>query len=155
MAIPTTHASCVAFGTLGVLVRGPSAAGKSSFCDRLVETARSRGTFAAWVGDDRVHLEGDGHHVVAHPAGALAGKLEVRGLGILETGFLPSAAVDLVVDLMPLSEIDRLPEASTDRILLEGLLLPRCRLAENRSDEGLRRLRWVLRELFPNRPDYF
>ncbi|EFO32846.1 HPr kinase/phosphorylase [Roseibium sp. TrichSKD4] len=155
MTRSTIHASAVVLGTIGILVRGASAAGKSSFCDRLVEASCNKGHYAAWVADDRVLLSSAQGRVIAVPPPPLAGKLEVRGLGIIETAYAREAVMDLVVDLQPLSGIERLPDTELTSEYLENISLPVCRLAENRFDEGIRRLRWVIRRLFPKCPDYF
>ncbi len=83
------HGSCVARDGAGVLLLGPSGAGKSDLALRLVD----RGFML--VADDRVNIQAGR---AAAPE-ALAGLLEVRGLGILRLPFLPSAALALAVEL--------------------------------------------------------
>src|SRR6202035_6141888 len=79
----TVHASAVLVGARAVLIRGPSGAGKSRLALALIEAARA-GTlrFARLVGDDRVHLEPANGRLLVRPAEALAGLIEVRGVGI-------------------------------------------------------------------------
>jgi HPr kinase/phosphorylase len=55
------------------------------------------------VADDRVEIE----HGVARPPVALAGLIEVRGLGLLRVPFVPAARLALVVDVA--ARIERLP----------------------------------------------
>ena len=64
----------------------------------------------------------DGRLVATAPA-TIAGKIEVRGHGIINLPFRASVAVGLVVDLMPEKDIERMPETTT--CVLDGVTLPR------------------------------
>ena len=111
----TVHASAVLVGARAVLIRGPSGAGKSRLALELIEAARAgRLRFARLVGDDRVHLESAGGRLLVRPAPALAGLIELRGIGILRLDYEPCAVVGLVVDL-DAADAERLPEHSDDR----------------------------------------
>lgn len=151
---PTIHASSVIVGTLGILVRGRSGAGKSSLCDLLVAAAETTGHFAAHVSDDRTCLDGKSGRLVASPAPAIAGQLEVRGLGIVGVSAEREAVLHLVADLVPIGELERYPEDDAASVELEGIGLPLVRLEEGRPTENLLRLRWAIRGLFPKSPDY-
>ena len=83
------HASCAAREGHGVLLLGPPGSGKSDLLLRLLD----RGF--ALVADDRVDLA-DG---VASAPAALAGLLEVRGLGLFRLPYMASAPVALAVQL--------------------------------------------------------
>ena len=83
------HGSCASKGGLGVLLLGPPGSGKSDLVLRL----RARGF--ELVADDRVDIV-DG---IARPPPALAGLLEVRGLGIFRLPYVTAARLVLVVDL--------------------------------------------------------
>lgn len=115
------HASCVDFGHAAVLLRGPSGAGKSDLALRLID----RG--ALLVADDQVELEARRGELWARAPAALAGKIEVRGAGIVEAPHVAKARVRLVVDLAPKEEIERLPEPVSCE--LEGVALPLIRLS--------------------------
>ncbi len=93
------HATCVARDGDGLLLLGPSGAGKSDLAFRLID----RGLIL--VADDQVEIAAG----VARPVEALAGLLEVRGLGLLRVPFAPSATVVLALDLGRTPA--RLPEA--------------------------------------------
>ena len=54
--------------------------------------------------------------LVASPAPAIAGKIEARGVGILQTNAAQSGVVALVVDLSS-AETRRLPDARTTSVL--------------------------------------
>jgi serine kinase of HPr protein (carbohydrate metabolism regulator) len=96
--IETVHASCVAIGGRGVLLRGRSGSGKSDLALRLID----RG--AALVSDDYTILSTGGGGVTASAPGTIEGKIELRGVGILALPFERDVAVCLVADL------DRAPE---------------------------------------------
>ncbi|MDD9876543.1 MAG: HPr kinase/phosphatase C-terminal domain-containing protein [Magnetovibrio sp.] len=114
------HATCVALGGVGVVIRGPSGGGKSDLALRLIDAG------ARLVADDRVDLGRDGDAVVAAPPAALAGLLEVRGIGIVEMAFEASATVGVIVDLIGADAVERLPEPATAALL--GVALPVHRL---------------------------
>jgi len=122
------HASCVAFGDLGVLIRGKSGSGKSSLCLRLIDGAGfglgANALRAELVADDQVELSRRGGIVFAAAPAALAGRLEIRGLGIVSLPYRREVALRLVVDLRPASEIERLPEAAQQRTVVADAGLP-------------------------------
>ena len=92
--IPTVHASAVLAGARAVLIRGPSGAGKSRLAFALITAAQSGlMPFARLIGDDRVHVEPCHGRLLVRPAAALAGLIELRGVGIRR---LPSEAVGVV-----------------------------------------------------------
>ena len=125
----TLHASAVLVGARAVLIRGPSGSGKSKLARELIEGARGNGSgFARLVGDDRVHLEAASGRLLVRPAQALAGLLEVRGVGVLRVDHEPVAVVGLVVDLNA-ADAERLPEPERQRIEIEGVVLPRLAVA--------------------------
>jgi HPr kinase/phosphorylase len=128
MPSATIHASAVLVGARAVLIRGPSGSGKSRLAFELIQAA-SNGPlrFARLVGDDRVHVEAAHGRLVVRPAAALAGLIEVRGVGIRKLPYEPCALVGLVVDLG--AEAERLPQADQQRTELEGIGLARLAVA--------------------------
>ena len=97
---PTIHASAVLIGPKAALIRGPAGAGKSQLVwDLLQAAAQGALPFARLVGDDRVHVEARAGRLLVRPAPALAGLIEIRGLGIRRLPYEPVAVVGLVVDL--------------------------------------------------------
>jgi HPr kinase/phosphorylase len=112
------HATCVARDGRGVLLRGPSGSGKSDLALRLLEAGFEL------VADDQVLLAREGGRVTARAPAALAGLIELRGIGILRLGHLARSPVDLVVDLGGTPE--RLPEDRPCRLL--GTPVPRIDL---------------------------
>jgi serine kinase of HPr protein (carbohydrate metabolism regulator) len=119
----TVHASAVLVGARAVLIRGPSAAGKSRLAWELIEASRNGAVrFARLVGDDRVHLQAAGGRLLVRPAEALTGMIELRGIGILRRDHEPCAVVGLVVDLAAM-DAERLPEDG--QTIIEGVAMPR------------------------------
>jgi HPr kinase/phosphorylase len=91
------HGSCVARDGAGVLIVGPSGAGKSDLTLRLL----NRGF--ALVADDQVDISNG----LARAPEALAGLLEVRGIGIVKMAHLPAVKLNLVISLT--DQPERLP----------------------------------------------
>jgi serine kinase of HPr protein (carbohydrate metabolism regulator) len=119
-AILLVHATAVALDGAVVLLRGPSGSGKSDLALRLID----RG--ACLVADDQTALLRRGNVLYASPPPPIAGKLEVRGVGIVEIDHATDQPVAAVFDLAPHGEIERLPEP--DMIDLLGIALPLLRL---------------------------
>jgi serine kinase of HPr protein (carbohydrate metabolism regulator) len=94
----TLHASCVAIGGGAVLIAGRSGSGKSDLSLRLID----RG--ARLVSDDYTVVRHGAGRLLASAPPNIAGKIEVRGVGILE--YEPVAAVPVVL----LIDLDRRPE---------------------------------------------
>jgi HPr kinase/phosphorylase len=125
----TAHASAVLVGARAVLIRGPSGSGKSRLALDLIEAARTGLLpFARLIADDRVHLEAANGRLLARPAKALAGLIEVRGVGLRRIAHESSAVVGLVVDLAA-AEAQRLPDAAERITEVGGIKLPRLAVA--------------------------
>jgi serine kinase of HPr protein (carbohydrate metabolism regulator) len=105
----TVHASCVAIAGRGVLIAGASGRGKSDLALRLID----RG--ARLVSDDYTILRAGNGRLFASAPATIAGKIEVRGVGIVEMEALAQAPVCLFIDLDTSPE--RLPEARTVTLL--------------------------------------
>jgi serine kinase of HPr protein (carbohydrate metabolism regulator) len=80
--------------------------------------------FARLVADDRVLLEECHGRLLARPPNALAGLLEVRGLGLRRLAYEPVAALGWVVDL-GLDKADRLPQEQDLAATVSSVTLPR------------------------------
>ena len=89
------QATCVAIGGRAVLIEGRPGSGKSSLALALID----RG--AVLIGDDGVLLERRGERLHASPASTIAGKLEVRNIGLIDRPTLADVPVALVLILEP------------------------------------------------------
>ena len=96
------HASCAARDAHGVLLLGPSGSGKSDLLVRLLDRGFTL------IADDQVEIS-DG---VAQAPAALAGLVEIRGLGILRLPYQATARLALAVTLGPAPT--RLPQPARD-----------------------------------------
>ena len=125
------YGTCVALGRTAALLRGPSGSGKSDLALRFLFLAR-RGPAALeapiLVADDQVLVRRDGRRLLAGAPETIKGKLEVRGVAIVEVKSLVEADLALVVDLVPGREIVRLPDEDASARIL-GVDLPRVRLS--------------------------
>jgi serine kinase of HPr protein (carbohydrate metabolism regulator) len=121
----SVHASAVRVGNHAVLIRGASGAGKSRLAFDLILAGRAGqiGT-AVLVGDDRVHLTVRREQLMVHPARELAGRIEIRGLGIRRCDFVGEAVVGLVVDLAA-ADAERLPPPEALQTQISGIKIPR------------------------------
>jgi len=122
------HATCVALrrgrSWRAVLLRGPSGAGKSDLALRLIEAG------GRLVADDQTHLAKQGRRLIATAPAALAGLIEVRGVGIVKMArrqLIARAPLCLLVDLVPPADVERMPEAQHEAV--QEVELPRLALA--------------------------
>ena len=73
------------------------------------------------VSDDRTLVRRDGDRLVASAPPNIAGKLEIRGIGIVDMETVDNIPVALIVELT--SDIQRLPDENRERPVL-GVRLP-------------------------------
>ena len=115
------HGTCVELFGHGVLLRGPSGCGKSDLALRLIDGG------ARLVADDQVVLTTEVGRVQAAAPARIAGRIEVRGVGIVQVAAIETAPLALVVDLVAPADVPRLPEPSECR--LDGVALRSIALA--------------------------
>jgi serine kinase of HPr protein (carbohydrate metabolism regulator) len=111
----TIHASTVASDGRAVLIAGPSGSGKSDLALRLLDRGFTL------VSDDQTIVRRDGDRLVASAPPTIKGKLEIRGIGIVEMDTVEDVPIALFVELT--SEIMRLPDDRRERPVL-GINLP-------------------------------
>jgi serine kinase of HPr protein (carbohydrate metabolism regulator) len=115
LSAETVHASTVALDGRAVLITGPSGSGKSDLTLRLLDRGFTL------VSDDQTIVKKDGDRLVASAPPTIAGKLEIRGIGIIDMERVENVPVALLVELT--SDIRRLPDDSRERPIL-GVKLP-------------------------------
>ena len=114
------HGTAVSVDGRGVLLRGRTGSGKSDLALRLID----RG--ALLIADDRVDIVRRANALIMSAPIAIAGFLEVRGLGIVELPYARTSSLALVIDLVPRDRVERLPDPEMTEIL--GLPVPLVRL---------------------------
>lgn len=124
------HGTCVALGRRGVLLRGGAGSGKSDLALRFMALPGEGSLAPGLVADDQVYVSAnpDGTLTASAPP-TIAGKIEVRGLGIMPVPFLPEAELVLVCDLAGSNDVPRMPAESAKTTVLAGVPLPTLRLA--------------------------
>jgi serine kinase of HPr protein (carbohydrate metabolism regulator) len=120
----TLHATTVAIGGRAVMLCGVSGIGKSDLALRLID----RG--ASLVSDDYTLAtrigRGASAHLAASPPQNIAGKMEIRGIGIVDVPHLADMPVALIIDLFDI--VDRMPEKPLTR-RIAGVDVPVMKIA--------------------------
>ncbi|MFZ9395359.1 MAG: HPr kinase/phosphorylase [Erythrobacter sp.] len=128
------QASAVAIDGRALLIEGAPGSGKSSLALALID----RG--AQLIGDDGVRLQRSGEQVVASPPPNIAGKLEIRGVGIID---LPVTSAPVALILALGEEAPRFPEPVATQELL-GRAIPRLPFRAGDANQAIR-AEWALR----------
>lgn len=128
------QASAIAIKSRALMIEGPPGSGKSSLALALID----RG--AMLIGDDGVSLLRDGDQVFASPPPNIAGKVEIRGVGIVE---LPATQAPLALILSLDENAPRYPDELARRDML-GVAVP---VLPFRCGDAIQALRaeWALR----------
>lgn len=111
----TLHASCVACEGRAILILGRSGAGKSDLALRLID----RGGIL--VSDDYTVVRRVQGRLLASAPETIAGKIEVRGIGVVTFETVRDVPVGLAVDLD--RDVERLPEPR-DPLVVAGIKVP-------------------------------
>ena len=122
------HGTCLSVGEAGVLLLGPPASGKSDLALRLIDqggggiTGILKG--AQLVADDQVAIRLENGRLLAAAPLAIAGRLEIRGLGLVALAHRGEVALTIAVRLTGLPSIERLPDIEKSRFEILGVGLP-------------------------------
>lgn len=110
------HGTSVNIDGKGLLLRGSPGSGKSDLALRLIDDG------ATLISDDytEVHVF-QGSQVLRAPQ-TIQGKMEVRGIGLMEMPFVDNIPLRLIFDLVPYQQIERMPVA--EFITIENVKFP-------------------------------
>lgn len=140
------HASCVQFLSKGLLIVGPSASGKSDLSLRLMDEG------AQLVSDDQVEIRAEttetGRKIIACAPQKIRGLIELRGYGIVPVPYEQSTHLDLVIELKPFKELERLSYLHDYPLL--GCSLPKM-MVDAAWPSSVSRIKFVLTMLSENR----
>jgi HPr kinase/phosphorylase len=119
----------VLIGRHAALIRGAAGSGKSRLAWALIDAAASGLIrFARLVADDRVELTASHGRLLIRAPSALAGLIELRGLGVRRLAYEPVAVAGLVIDLGA-ADSERIPAPSAQIAEISGIRLPRLPVA--------------------------
>lgn len=123
------HATCVAINGHGMLLMGASGSGKSDLALRLID----RG--AVLVSDDYCACSGHDGTLFIAPPERIAGKLEVRHIGIITLPYATNVPVALAIGLD--DKPPRMPDGSS-LIAVAGVNLPFVQLAPREASAPIK-----------------
>ena len=128
------HATAIAVGGRGILLRGASRSGKSALALSTLRRAELLGLDAALVSDDQVFIEIVDGHVEAIGPASIEGLIEIAGVGIVPEPAIARVRIDLVVDLLEPEAVPRMPEETT--VAIVGVALRRIVLPARQAAYG-------------------
>jgi HPr kinase/phosphorylase len=123
------HGTAVALGRRAALLRGGSGVGKSDLALRFMALQGEGELKPQLVADDQVWAEPSSQKsLIVSAPDTIAGKLEVRGLGIVTVPFLAQAKLVLVCDLVSGENVPRMPPEPWERTMIAGVPVPVVKL---------------------------
>ncbi len=140
------HATGVVIDGWGLLITGPSGSGKSLLALELLGHAERTGKEAKLVADDQVLIESSGGIVEMVTLPSIAGKIELRGRGIVARAHVERAQIHLVVDLV--EQLERMVAPEMFFTNIAGRRIARCPVPERGIVDSAHQLLLVREALF-------
>jgi len=125
----TVHASTVSIGGRAVLISGRPGSGKSDLALRLID----RG--AVLVSDDYTIVTRSGKRLLASAPETIRGRIEIRGVGLVEMPNETAVPVALVVEID--EPVPRMPEPGRTR-LIANIAVPLFALAPHEASAPIK-----------------
>ena len=135
------HATCIEVDGSGVLLRGPAGCGKSDLALRLIDGG------ARLVADDVTMVVERGARLIASAPAAISGRLEIRGVGVVDVPGVAEAELHLAVDLVPHGAMERYPEPRQARF---GAAAVPLIVLDPFEASAAAKIRWAVRALVPS-----
>ncbi|OHV86392.1 HPr kinase/phosphorylase [Mesorhizobium sp. ORS 3428] len=129
------HGTAILIGERGVLITGPSGAGKTTLALTLIDHCRARGLFSRLISDDRLLATAHQGRLVCRAPATIAGLAEVPGFIPSPLPFEPGGVIDLHIRLVPKKEMARFQEEISEPVA--GCPVPRIDLAERNAVTAL------------------
>lgn len=129
------HGTAILIGDRGVLITGPSGAGKTTLALTLIDHCRARGLFSRLIGDDRLLAAAHHGRLVCRTPATIAGLAEVPGFMPRPLPFEPGGVIDLHIRLVPKEEMARFQEDIREPVA--GCPVPRIDLVERNAVTAL------------------
>ena len=135
------HGTAIALDGRAALIRGESGSGKSDLALRCIAQPPSDLVCgqALLIADDQVLADVRGGKIHLTCPDSIKGLLEVRGLGIIAVPTRNEAELELLVDLVPRNEVERLPDPNA-RAELMGVEIRRLAVAAFEASAPLKLL---------------
>lgn len=122
------HGTCVALGNNAAVLTGASGSGKSDLALRFIH-GTPKEFDPALIADDQLFAMERNGRLIARVPDAIAGRIEVRGVGILQVPYRPEAQMRLFVDLVNPEDVPRLPPDPLPVRAVHGITVPVLALA--------------------------
>lgn len=145
------HATVVELNGKGVMIEGASGSGKTSLALGLMETFQRDNGSAVLISDDQVILETIGHEkpfLVAHRPQPIAGKIEIRGYGIVNINSKERTSIDLIAKLVNDEEIERYP--NTQSCMVDAVEIAMIKVPIRHETQSIRIISAKLNEISTN-----
>lgn len=140
------HGTCVALGDRAAVLTGPPGSGKSDLALRFIHEMPSE-LDPALVADDQIFVAKENGRLIARAPDTIAGRIEIRGVGIVPVAFRREARIGLFVDLAAPHDVPRLPPEPLPAREILGVRIPMIALAPFEASAPLK-LRYAIMTLF-------
>lgn len=117
------HGTCVALGSRAAILTGPSGSGKSDLALRFILETPGH-LEPSLIADDQTRISARDGRLIAEAPETIAGRIEVRGVGIVAVPHRPQSEVVLLVELVDRKDISRMPPSPLPSRRLCGVDVP-------------------------------